>query len=179
MVNAGLEIDEAELAAILLNDSDQVDYIESLLADLVERGLIVQRDGHYSLPGHSAIPFRDDPLFAPIVRDIEQMQLPDNLPRTTEKARSLAKTAMLQRSQDFAASARSYLCACRLQWDAVDAGEPGATWRICAGISLPTRRSRRASSRRSTGTTPALAPTTWPSSPWFRKMTRSGAECAG
>ena len=90
-------------------------------------GLIVQRNGHYSLPGHSAIPFRGDPLFAPIVRDIEQMQLPDNLPRTTEKARSLAKTAMLQRSQDFAASARSYLCACRLQWDAVDAGEPGAT----------------------------------------------------
>ena len=127
VVNAGLGIDEAELGAILLNDSDQVDYVESLLADLVERGLIVQRNGHYSLPGHSAIPFRDDPLFAPIVRDIEQMQLPDNLPRTTEKARSLAKTAMLQRSQDFAASARSYLCACRLQWDAVDAGEPGAT----------------------------------------------------
>ena len=34
---------------------------------------------------------------------------------------------MLQRSQDFAASARSYLFACRLQWDAVDVGEPGAS----------------------------------------------------
>jgi hypothetical protein len=34
---------------------------------------------------------------------------------------------MLQRSQDFAASARSYLYACRLQWDAVDSGEPGAS----------------------------------------------------
>jgi hypothetical protein len=34
---------------------------------------------------------------------------------------------MLQRSQDFAASARSYLMACRLQWDAMEGGEPGAT----------------------------------------------------
>ncbi len=127
VVNAGLSVDEAELAAILLNDTEQVDYITSLLADLVERGLIIQREGQYSLPGHSEVPFRDDPLFQPIVRDIEQMQLPDNLPRTQEKARSLAKTAMLQRSQDFAASARSYLCACRLQWDAVESGEPNAT----------------------------------------------------
>jgi len=127
VVNAGLGIDKAELGAILLNDNEQGDYIESLLADLVKRGLIIERDGRYSLPGNSDVPFRDDPLFIPIVRDIEQLQLPDNLPRTLEKARSLAKTAMLQRSQDFAASARSYLCACRLQWDAVESGEPGAT----------------------------------------------------
>ncbi|MCB0156861.1 MAG: hypothetical protein KDD83_01925, partial [Caldilineaceae bacterium] len=49
--------------------------------------------------------------------------------------------AMLQRSQDFAASARSYLCACRLQWDAVEASEPGATledlrWYIASYASV-------------------------------------------
>jgi uncharacterized LabA/DUF88 family protein len=141
VVNAGLAVDEAELAAILLNDTEQVDYIGSLLADLVERGLIIQRENQFSLPGHSEIPFRDDPLFQPIVRDIEQLQLSDNLPRTLDKARSLAKTAMLQRSQDFAASARSYLCACRLQWDAVEAGEPSATledlrWYIASYASV-------------------------------------------
>jgi hypothetical protein len=48
------------------------------------------------------------------------------MPRSVDKARALAKTAMLQRSQDFAASARSYLYACRVQWEAVEAGEPGA-----------------------------------------------------
>ncbi|MCB0098520.1 MAG: hypothetical protein KDE46_22460, partial [Caldilineaceae bacterium] len=32
-----------------------------------------------------------------------------------------------QRSQDFAASARSYLYACRIQWEAVEEGEMGAT----------------------------------------------------
>ena len=40
VINAGLEIDAAELAAILLNDRDQVDYIQSLLDDLEERGMI-------------------------------------------------------------------------------------------------------------------------------------------
>jgi hypothetical protein len=61
---------------------------------------------------------RDEPALQPIIYDIENVQLPDSMPRGFEKARALAKTAMLQRSQDFAASARSYLMACRLQWEA-------------------------------------------------------------
>jgi uncharacterized LabA/DUF88 family protein len=127
VINAGLEIDKEELAMILLNDRDQGDYIQSLLDDLEDRTLITYQDGRYSLPGHSAIPFFDEPSLQLIRYDIEHVQLPDTLARTQEKARSLAKTAMLQRSQDFAASARSYLFACRLQWDAVETGEPGAS----------------------------------------------------
>lgn len=127
VINAGLEIDHEELGMILLNDRDQQDYIQSLLDDLETRGLIVEQDERYALPGHSAIPFADEPAIQLIRYDVEQAQLPDNLARTQEKARSLAKTAMLQRSQDFAASARSYLFACRLQWDAVEVGEPGAS----------------------------------------------------
>jgi uncharacterized LabA/DUF88 family protein len=127
VINAGLEIDKAELAMILLNDRDQTDYIQSLLDDLETRSLITCPDGRYMLPGHSAIPFSDEPALQLIRYDLEHVQLPDNLPRTPDKARSLSKTAMLQRSQDFAASARSYLFACRLQWDAVEEGEPGAS----------------------------------------------------
>lgn len=127
VINAGLEIDSEELAMILLNDREQVDYIQSLIADLVARGLVEEQEGRYILPGHSAIPFADEPALQLIRYDLENVQLPDNLPHTQEKARSLAKTAMLQRSQDFAASARSYLFACRLQWEAVESGEPGAT----------------------------------------------------
>jgi uncharacterized LabA/DUF88 family protein len=127
VINAGLEIDKEELGMILLNDRDQQDYIQSLLADLEERGLIAEQDGRYSLPGQSAIPFAEEPAIQLIRYDLEHVQLPDNLPRTQDKARMLAKTAMLQRSQDFAASARSYLFACRLQWDVVESGEPGAS----------------------------------------------------
>ncbi|HHW88614.1 MAG TPA: NYN domain-containing protein [Chloroflexi bacterium] len=127
VINAGLEIDKAELALILLNDGEHTEYIDSLLADLQQRGLIIEADGRYMLPGHSSIPFADEPALQPIIYDIENMQLPDSMARGFEKARSLAKTAMLQRSQDFAASARSYLMACRLQWEAVESGEPGAT----------------------------------------------------
>jgi hypothetical protein len=127
VINAGLEIDSAELATILLNDRDQVDYIQNLLDDLERRNLIAYYDGRYMLPGHSAIPFADEPALHLIRYDIEQVELPDDIPLSAEKARALSKTAMLQRSQDFAASARSYLYACRLQWDAVAAGEPGAT----------------------------------------------------
>jgi uncharacterized LabA/DUF88 family protein len=126
VVNAGLEIDNSELAAILLNDADQVDYVQSLLDDLVTRDLITAQEGRYGLPGHHVIPFTTEPALQPVCYDIEHVQLPDNLPRTVEKAKALAKTAMLQRSQDFAASARSYLFACRVQWAAVEEGEPGA-----------------------------------------------------
>jgi hypothetical protein len=126
VLNAGLEIDARELASILLNDSEQVEYIQELLDDLEARGLILKENGRYRLPGQAVIPFQDDPVFAPVLLDIQGLQLPDNLPRTPEKARSLAKTAMLQRSQDFAASARSYLCACKLQLEGVEEAQPGA-----------------------------------------------------
>ena len=127
VINAGLDIDREELAAILLNDREQVDYIQNLLDDLGQRGQILFIDGRYSLPGHSTVPFADEPALELLCYDIENVQLPDNAQRTAEKARFLSKTAMLQRSQDFAASARSYLLACRLQWDAIELGEPGAS----------------------------------------------------
>ena len=141
VVNAGLEIDNAELAAILLNDAEQVDYIQSLLDDLVARDQIGRRQDRYVLPGKSGVPFRDDEHFAAIIVDIEMLQVPETLPRTVEKAQALAKTAMLQRSQDFKASARSYLCACRIQWDAVEQGEASATledlrWYIASYASV-------------------------------------------
>jgi len=126
VINAGLEIDKSELAAILLNDPDQTDYIDSLLRDLEVRGLILDQEGRYAMPGHHVIPFATEPALHPVCYDVEHVQLPDNMPRTVDKAKALAKTAMLQRSQDFAASARSYLYACRVQWEAVESGEPGA-----------------------------------------------------
>jgi uncharacterized LabA/DUF88 family protein len=127
VLNAGLELDLHELAAILINDRDHTEYIVSLLDELKARGLIVEQEGRYVLPGTHAVPFVDEPALEPVIYDIQQAQPPDNLPRTPDRARSLAKTAMLQRSQDFAASARSYLYACRVQWDAVETGEPTAT----------------------------------------------------
>lgn len=127
ILNAGLEIDKGEMAAILLNDHDQIEYIQSLLDDLEKRELIVNISDRYMLPGSASVPFRNDPALEPVWTDVDNVELPDNLPATPEKARTLAKTAMLQRSQDFAASARSYLYACRLQWEAIEAGEPGST----------------------------------------------------
>jgi hypothetical protein len=127
VINAGLDIDKNELAMILLNDNEHFEYIEDLLKDLEGRGLVIEVEGRYMLPGQSSIPFRDDPAMQPLIYDIENIPIPDSVTRSFEKARSLAKTAMLQRSQDFAASARSYLMACRLQWDAMEGGEPGAT----------------------------------------------------
>jgi hypothetical protein len=126
VVNAGLEIDDRELASILLNDPDQTEYIQTLLEDLQTREQIVEKEDRYALPNHNAIPFVDEPALELLCYDIANVQVPDNIDRSAEKARSLAKTAMLQRSQDFAASARSYLLACRLQWDAVEMSEPGA-----------------------------------------------------
>ena len=127
VIHAGLEVDLAEMAAVLLNDRDQSDYIQSLLDDLEARKLITLEEGRYRLPGRSVIPFCDVPALRLLCREIEQVQVPDNVARGPEKAQTLAKRAMIQRSQDFSASARSYLYACRIQWDAVQNNEPGAT----------------------------------------------------
>lgn len=128
IIYAGLELDCAELAALLINDRHQTDYIQSLLDDLEGRGQIVRAGDRYSLPGRGAIPFADDPALQILRADIQQAPVPEGLVDAgPDKARTLAKTAMVQRSQDFAASARSYLVACRLQWEAVEKGLPGAT----------------------------------------------------
>lgn len=144
VLNAGLEVDKAEMASILLNDHDQIEYIQSLLDDLEKRELIVNVNDRYMLPGSASVPFRNDPALEPVWIDVDNVELPDNLPATPEKARTLAKTAMLQRSQDFAASARSYLYACRLQWEAIEAGEPGSHTRrsalVYGFLRLGTRR---------------------------------------
>jgi hypothetical protein len=127
VINAGLEIDRHELSSILINDREQTEYVDALIEDLLTRGLVIEGEGRYSLPGSNTIPFVDEPALEPVIYDIQNAQPPENMPRTPDRARSLAKTAMLQRSQDFAASARSYLYACRVQWDAVEAAEPTAT----------------------------------------------------
>lgn len=127
VVRSGLDIDPGELAYLILNDRAQVDYIHTLLEDLKQRGMITYRNKRYVLPGSGNIPFADEPALRILSRDIEQVIVPDNLQPGAETARNLAKKAMLQRSQDFAASSNTYLLACRLQWDAVQRGEPGAT----------------------------------------------------
>jgi hypothetical protein len=127
VVNAGLEIDKAELASILLSDRRQTDYIGTLLDDLTTRGRILREGGRYHLPGRGIIPFCDEPGLTPVCNDIEALELPESIAIDPHQAKALAQKAMVQRSQDFAASAHTYLLACRVQADAVKAGEEGAT----------------------------------------------------
>lgn len=127
VVRAGLDADPEELAYLLLNDRNQGDYIQGLLDDLKLRGLITRKAKRYSLPGRSVIPLADEPALEILRRDIEQVEIPEDISIGVEAARSLAKKAMVQRSQDFAASASTYLLACRLQWDALEQAEQGAT----------------------------------------------------
>jgi hypothetical protein len=112
---------------LLLNDRNQEEYIQGLLDDLSQRGLIVSKNGHYSLPGSGNIPFADDPALRILIRDIENTQILDNLQPGVDTAEKLARKAMVQRSQDFAASSDSYLLACRTMWDAVENGQQGAS----------------------------------------------------
>jgi hypothetical protein len=127
IVRAGVDLDLNELAYLVLNDRSHADYIQLLLDDLKKRGLIAYRNKRYVIPGRGNIPFAEDPALRILSRDIEQAVIPDHSPEGVEAARTLAKKAMVQRSQDFAASSSTYLLACRLQWDAVEKDEPGAT----------------------------------------------------
>lgn len=127
IVREGLEVDLGELAYLLVSDHNQDEYIQMLLDDLYERGMIVRRNSGYSLPGRGIIHCVEQPALQVLCQDIESVVLPEHQERGVNAAHNLAKKAMVQRSQDFAASSSTYLLACRLQWDAVERGEPGAT----------------------------------------------------
>jgi len=127
VISSGLDIDQRELAYILLNDPDQADYIQNLLDDLKKRGMILQKAKRYCLPGRNDRDYLGDPLLQVLVQDIQQVQIPTDLTPSSETAQVLAKKAMIQRSQDFLASTNTFLLACRLQWDSVERGEVGAT----------------------------------------------------
>ena len=127
VIRAGLEFDPEELACVITNDREQTEYIQSLADDLKHRGLIVRKGKQYTLPGRDAIPFRSEPALQNVCEDIANVQMPPDMSGGAAMARALAKTAMVQRSQDFVASANNFLLACRLQWDAVENSQTGAT----------------------------------------------------
>jgi uncharacterized LabA/DUF88 family protein len=127
VIKSGLDIDIEELACAITNDRNQVDYVQLLLDDLKARNLVVRRGKKYFLSGSGAVPFIREPALQILRRDIEEVKIPDNMQVSSEMAHMLAKKAMVQRSQDFAASGHTYLLACRLQWDAIEKNEPGAT----------------------------------------------------
>ena len=127
IIRSGYTVDLGELAYLLLNDRNQEDYIQHLLEDLREREMIARKSQGYILPGKGILPFENEPVLQILVRDIKATQIPENVQSGSNSARAYSKKAMLQRSQDFAASSQTYLLACRLQWDAVENGEPGAT----------------------------------------------------
>ncbi len=127
VIRAGLDLDPAELACIILNDRDQQAYVNTLVEDLKQRGLIVRKERRYWLAGRDAIPFRDEAVLQPVCHDIETVEIPAGLDQGVNMARALSKNAMVQRSQDFIAAANNFLLACRLQWDAVERNDTGAT----------------------------------------------------
>jgi NYN domain len=127
VINAGLEIDLAELANILIDDRRQTAYIQALLEDLVARGRVLAEGDRYQLVGRGAIPFWQEAPLQAICLDIDSIELPESISMDPHQAQALAQRAMVERSQDFAASSASYLLAARVQAEAVKAGEEGAT----------------------------------------------------
>jgi len=127
VIRASLDIDYEELACIIVNDRNQVDYVQFLLDELKQRGLVIKKGKKYILSGRGSVPFQSEPALQILRRDIEEMKIPENMQTGSDMAHMLAKKAMVQRSQDFAASGQTYLLACRLQWDAVEQGEQSAT----------------------------------------------------
>ena len=127
VIRSGLDVDVDLLAYHILEDTEQVSYINELLEDLIVRNLVAAKGRGYGLPGRDNVPFRNDPALQVLTRDVLTVKLPEGMDQSVNHARYLAKTAMVQRSQDFVASASNYLMACRLMWEAVERGDTGAT----------------------------------------------------
>ncbi len=127
LVSEGIECNLQELAYLLLGDREQTDYIQSLFNDLLSREVIVHLKSGYRVAGSEKPLFRDQPVLRIVLDDIESYKLPNGIERGVKAAQSLAKTALVQRSQDFIASASNYRLACRLMLDAFERDEVGAT----------------------------------------------------
>jgi hypothetical protein len=126
-VKADLQIDPEAMAATLLGDPESGGYVQELLDDMVQRGCISREDGRYRLAGRSEIPLLDDPNLQFLIQDLKAFDLPEGTGSDVETAKRHAKQGMANRSHDFAASARDYLIACRVQWDAVERQDPHAS----------------------------------------------------
>ncbi len=122
VIAASLPIDQSELAGLLLNDRSQTDYIQSLVDNLAQRGALRSEDERQRQELRDLRAFA--PL-APLIADLDQPALEAR--RNGASADGYARRAMIERSQDFRAASLDFLMACRLQWDAVERGDPGAT----------------------------------------------------
>jgi hypothetical protein len=126
VIQASIPLSHSELAGVLVNDSTQADYIQTLLDDLNSRDQITREDDRYGLENRYGMFLGDIPTLQLLYTDIEQAEIPAEIERGAEAALALSKTAMVQRSQDFAAAAQSYLIACRLYRDALTSDYPQA-----------------------------------------------------
>lgn len=141
IIQAGLEIDPAEISSILLADNTQTGYVQELLDDLESRGLITQTGDGYRVPGQSENPLLDDPHLEQTLKDVKSAVIPANMDRSVSRAKELATSAMAKRTHDFSAAAQDFLLACRLQWDAFEKRESDATledlrWYIASYASV-------------------------------------------
>jgi hypothetical protein len=127
VVSAGLAVDLAELAGVLVDDHEQADYIEQILDDLVRRDCIVKTDGQYRLAGHSENPLLDDPHLQVLIQDLKALNVRNAVEDGPQAAQGFARSGMAKRSHDFVGSAEDFLMASRLQWDAFERQEPDAT----------------------------------------------------
>ncbi|HWQ11671.1 MAG TPA: NYN domain-containing protein [Roseiflexaceae bacterium] len=127
VVQEGLPVDVAEIATLLLNDANQGDYVRELIADLLRRGQILQQGDRFRLPSRAVLSFDNQPALQVLLSDIQSVDIPAEAPHGPEGAHALADEALQLRSRDFMAAAQRSLIACRLQYDALKAGVPGAS----------------------------------------------------
>lgn len=141
VIQAGLDVDPAEISSILLADSTQTGYVHELLDDLEARGSITKIGDGYRMSGQSENPLLDDPHLEQILKDIKGVALPADMERSVTRAKELATSAMSKRTHDFSAATQDFLLACRLQWDAFEKRDDDATledlrWYIASYASV-------------------------------------------
>jgi hypothetical protein len=127
VISAGLEVDRAELAAVLLHDRTQIAYVDELLDDLQSRGLVQRVAGQYRLNGVAFNPLRADSDIRDVIADLQAVSLGEDLAQDVDMAQQLARQGMATRSHDFASSAQAFLTASRLMWDAYERANPEAS----------------------------------------------------
>lgn len=128
LIEGGFQVDVVELSAALFAGPDHAEYIETLLGHLVSSGVIEHGETGYIAPAaESTSPLVIYPALAPVLPDLDGIELPPEAIISSLEARRLFDDGTRLRVRDFAASATKYLMATKTQQMALESGETGAT----------------------------------------------------
>ncbi len=125
IVEGHLPVEPEDLSMALFQTAGYADYIEALLGQMVQEGVVVRNGAGFRPRVQEVIALISPQAAAAVTQDLANVALPPDLVPTSAESRRVFDEGSKSR-KDFAVSSIKYLQAAKLQQLALEAGEPEA-----------------------------------------------------